>query len=437
MENPTNLTNRRSFIKRSGATLAGGVAAPSILIPTASAAEDNKQLKVGIVGCGGRGTGAAHQALTANPNNIFWAAADVNPKKVEGTLNGLRKKFPNQVDVSPSRQFVGLDAYQKVLDSGVDVVLLTTPPGFRPVQFEAAVKAGKHVFCEKPVAVDAAGIRKVLAAAEEAKRKNLKVQTGFCWRYHYERRAAFKNLHEGMIGDVTSMHATYQTGVVKPMPPASQRDPAMSDVEWQVRNWYNFGWLSGGSMVEQGIHSADKILWAFKDEAPVSCFGNGGRAVPSPGGNIFDHYSVCYQWKDGRQAFLNTRQINGCAGENADYIFGTKGKMFIGRGPVRLEVTGGDTWRYGRKDPNPNMYQVEHDELFAAIRGDTEKMDGTWMANSTMMGIMGRMAIHTGQRVSWDQAMKSQEDFAPEETLKWGDSFDAGTWPVPGKTKLV
>src|SRR5208282_3199295 len=237
-------TTRRQFLKTSA--LAGGaLMAPAFLPQPASAAESDATLKVGLIGCGGRGTGAAGQALHADKNVVLTAMADVFEDRLQSSLGDLRHEVPEKVKVEPDHCFVGLDAYQKVIDSGVDVVLLATPPGFRPQHLKAAVAAGKHVFCEKPTATDAPGVRSVLESVEEAKRKNLALVAGFCWRYSLPERALFERILAGDIGEVRVVYGTYYTGPVRPMPPASERAAGVGDLEWQLRQWYNFGWLCG------------------------------------------------------------------------------------------------------------------------------------------------------------------------------------------------
>ena len=421
---------RRHFLTRSGALLTP-VAFPFILRGASGAdAKNADTLKIGLVGCGGRGTGAASQALSADYNVTLHAVADAFADKAEKAVKMLGDKFANRVDVPQERQFTGLEAYQKVIDCCV-VVLLASPPGFRPHHLKAAVDAGKHIFCEKPMAVDSAGYRVALAAIEKSKERKLCVVAGFCWRRDAARREAFKRLHDGQIGDVTSILATYHTGPVKPMPEASARQPGWSDVEWQIRNWYNFSWLSGDGLVEQAVHSVDKLGWAMRDKDPIACVATGGRQIPAHGGNIFDHFHVAYEYENNVFCHLASRQITGCYNENADTIRGTKGALLIRGNGVMID--GEQRWRYREKDSDKDMYQVEHDELFATIRKGEVVNDGDWMLHSTMLGIMGRMAAYTGKKITWADAIKSPEDLAPEETLKWSDKFEPTPLPRPGQ----
>lgn len=417
------LAGRRGFLKT------GALAFPAIL----SGAQGARALKVGLVGCGGRGTGAAAQALKADDYAELTAVADIDLDRINQSLARLQRAAGPKVKVEDSNKFTGLDAYQKVIDSGVDVVLLATPPGFRPMHLRYAVEAGKHVFCEKPVAVDAIGVRSVLETSEMAAKKNLSLVAGFCWRYSNYIKATFDQVAGGAIGDIVSYYATYYTSPVKPMPPADTRPAGISDVEWQIRNWYNFGWLCGDSIVEQAVHSVDKIAWAMKDAPPESCVAVGGRQVPAQGGNIYDHFEVNYLYPNNVRAFLASRQIESCYNENSDYIMGTKGVCTIGRGPLP-RIEGQNKWTF--EGTKSDMYQVEHDVLFASIRKGQPVNDGKRMTTSTLLALMGRMAAYTGQQITWEQALNSQERLFPEK-LDWNGTFTAPPLAIPGKTKFI
>ncbi|MBI3881142.1 MAG: Gfo/Idh/MocA family oxidoreductase [Verrucomicrobia bacterium] len=429
-----SLSTRRDFLKSSSLAAAStALAFPFV----ASAAGSAEKLKIGFIGCGGRGTGAANQALSADSNVVLHAMGDAFPEKLEKSLDTLKGQLKNDAkfDVPKERQFTGLDAYQKVLASGVDVVILTTPPGFRPLHFKAAVEAGKHIFLEKPMATDAPGLRSVMESVRVAKAKQIAVVAGFCWRYDYARRALFEKIHGGAIGEIKALYHTYLTGPVKAMPAPETRPAGMSDVEWQVRNWYNFGWLCGDGLVEQAIHSVDKMAWAMKDVPPAKCTAVGGRMTPNFEGNIYDHIEVNYEWASGVRGFMAQRQITGCYGENKDYIFGSKGNAYIGRrGSAPVEITGENPWQYS--GPTPNMYQVEHDEFFASIRAGTPLNNGDRMCTSTMMGLMGRMAAYTGLEVTWEMALNSEENLVPDN-LTWDMNLPVLPIAVPGKKKFV
>ena len=426
-------TSRRQFLKTSA--LAGGaLIAPAILRGQAPATGDGPTLKIGLIGCGGRGTGAASEALNADKNVILTAMADVFEDKLKASLESLRREAPDKIKVQEDHCFVGLDAFQKLIDSGVDVVLLATPPGFRPQHLKAAVSAGKHIFCEKPVATDAAGVRSVLESVAQAKQKNLSLVAGFCWRYNLAERALFERIQGGQIGKVRVIYGTYYTGSVRSIPPASQRPAGMGDLEWQLRNWYNFGWLSGDGFVEQAVHAVDWMCWAMRDEPPEKAVAVGGRQIPAEGGNIFDHFEVNYEFAGGACGFLASRQQSGCANDNTATIFGTEGEGrelgFSGMPFIR----GKQAWRY--QGPRPNMYQVEHNELFASIRSGMPINDGVRLAHSTLAAIMGRMAAYTGQEITWDQALNAQAKLVPDQ-LDWKMKLDIAPMAIPGVTGLV
>jgi predicted dehydrogenase len=428
------MLTRRHFLRNSSTVAVGGLVASAALTRAADAsAPAPSVIKVGLIGCGGRGTGAALQALKADPGVRLTALADVFADRLDSSLATLKKMtaVANRIDVTPATSFVGLDAYLKVIDSGVDVVLLASTPAFRPEHFRAAVAAGKHVFCEKPVAVDGPGIRSVLASAAEAQRKNLSVMSGFCWRYDPRMRATVAQIHAGAIGDLRAIIATYHTGTLTTKFPGT-RTPGQTDLEWQLRNWYNFTWLSGDHLVEQAIHNVDKIAWLMKQEMPTQAIAVGGRTVPAYG-NTYDNFSVAYEYASGVRATLSCRQHDGVYNEVTDYVMGTEGIFSNGRLATQ-GITGKTNWKY--TGPTRDMYQVEHDELFAAIRAGKPVNDGISMAHSTLMAIMGRMAAYTGQVVTWDRALNSEEVLVPA-TLDWNAPRPVAARAIPGQTKLA
>lgn len=417
-------TSRRSFLKTSA--VAAGLAA----VPHVYAAGDDV-IRVGLIGCGstrgGRGRGAAENCVSAGANVKLVAMGDLFRDNLEYTRKYLTGKLgEGKVDVPAERCFVGWDAYQKVIDSGVDLVILASPPGFRPQHFQAAVAAGKHIFAEKPVAVDGPGVRAVLKACEEAKAKRLSVVSGLCWRYDTGMREVMKRVHAGELGDILTLQCTYNTGALWNFP----RQKDWSDMEWQVRNWLYFTWLSGDFNVEQHIHSLDKMAWAMKDEYPVKAVGVGGRQVrTSPDyGHIFDHHSVTYEFKSGAKLFSQCRQQEKCASDVSDHLWGTKGVCHIetsGRFTVKPHHAGvAWTYRKSKESGDPGMYQNEHNELIASIRNGTPINNGEYMTKSTLMAIMGRMATYTGQVITWEQALNSTEDLRPAK-------YEFGSLPVP------
>jgi len=434
---PDSELDRRHFIR----TAAGTAAAAGAFVGAArgEGVDPSKKLKIGFIGTGGRGTGAANQALSADDNVVLHAVADVFQDRIDLALEQLSKnpKHSGKLDVPKERQFVGLDGYKRVLESGVDVVLLTTTPGFRPLHLRAAIEAGKHVFAEKPMAVDAAGARHCLESLKMAEGKPISIVAGFCWRYSPSRIAAYKKvMEEGLIGDVVGVYATYYASHSKPHLAQSLRMDGMSDIEWQIRNWYNYTWLGGGGLVEQAVHSVDKIAWVMGDKPPLRCRATGGLAQPQKGGNIFDHYHIAFEYPNNIWCHLGSRKSEGCFNENADYVRGTKGTLVIGRGSVPYieDNTGKKIWSHrAPRDGEADMYQVEHNELFASIRNGKHINDGPRMINSSMMAIMGRMSAQTGKEVTWEQAMAANEDLFPgEENLQWSQSHKPHDVPVPG-----
>ena len=427
--------SRRQFIKSSSAAIVGGALTSSFILPGRGRAQNTSEtLKVGLIGCGGRGSGAAKQALNADDNVKLTALGDAFPDRLKGSLNALKedREVGQKVAVDPAHCFVGLDAYEKVINSGVDVVILTSPPGFRPAHLKAAVAAGKHVFCEKPMAVDAPGVRSVLATVEEARKKKLAIVAGFCWRYNYAERAGFEKVHEGAIGDIRAIYGTYLTGSLWSRP----RQEDWTDLEWQVRNWLYFTWLSGDHIVEQCVHTIDKMAWAMKDQPPTAAVGIGGRLVRTDPvyGHIYDHFGIVYEYPEDVRAFIFCRQQPNCFNDNSDLILGTKGTARIlgFRSPPR--ITGETEWQY--KGPRPDMYQIEHNELFASIRAGEPINDGVRMAHSTMLAIMGRMAAYTGGRIGWEEALNSEEDLSPQR-LAWDQPLDMPPVAKPGLTKFL
>jgi predicted dehydrogenase len=421
---------RRNFLRASSVT-AGAMAFPSIL----HAQNKKDRIRLGLVGCGGRGTGAANDALTVDANVQLVAVGDVFDERVETAVRGLNAKYastPERVDVPKERQFTGLDAYKHVLASDIDCVLLATPPGFRPLHFSAAVEAGKHIFCEKPMATDATGVRAVIEDARRAKEKQLSVTAGFCWRFDAHRRELFKKIHSGAIGEVRGLYHTYLTGSVKPMSAIETRKAGVTDLEWQLRNWYNFTWLSGDGFVEQAVHSVDKMLWAMQDKPPLRCTATGGRNIPNPGGNTFDHIEVNFEWANGVRGVMAQRQISGCFNDNSDYITGETG--IATSKWSQAQITGANPWKAEGK--HLGMYLQEHKDLYDSIRNGAPTNDGEWMCQSTLAAIMGRMAAYTGQEVTWEHMLKSKENLFPEN-LTWDMELTVAPMASPGRTKLI
>ncbi|MEO0478847.1 MAG: Gfo/Idh/MocA family oxidoreductase [Planctomycetota bacterium] len=416
--------SRRGFL---GSTAALGAAAA---LPAATSGRSGPrldELRIGLVGCGGRGTGAAYQALSTKGPIRLVAMADMFEDRLNGSLNSISNedRLKERVDVPVERRYVGANAYLELIEKAdVDVVLLATPPHFRPAHFEAAVKAGKHVFMEKPVAVDGFGIRQVLKAAGEAKAKSLKVGVGLQRHHQKSYRACMEQIAAGGIGRIVAMHVYWNMGALWSV----ARKPEHTDIEWQLRNWLYFAWLSGDHIVEQHIHNLDVANWA-KGEMPVECFGAGGRQVRTDPvfGHIFDHHSVHYRYADGTTLFSMCRQQAGCPSKVSEHLIGSEGRADLG-GPFRFERYDGWNWSFNEGDNNP--YQVEHDDLFAAIRNGTEYNEAEYGAESTLTAIMGRMATYSGKVISRDQALQSAR-LGPE-TYEFDQALPVDPIPMPG-----
>ncbi len=416
--------NRREFVAGTAA-----LAAQAAVWPTLYAAP-NETLRVGLVGCGGRGTGAAREALRADPNVKLVAMCDAFMDRLQTSLNNLRKipDIASKIDVTPDRCFDGFDGYKKLLEC-VDVVLLCTPPGFRPEHLRAAVAAGKHVFCEKPLAVDVPGVRSVIETARLAQQKGVSVCCGYTYRFQKAKRDTVQRIHDGMIGDVRALHITYLTG------PLWWRghDPKWSEMEYQMRNWYYFTWLSGDFIVEQHCHNFDKANWVLRGAVPVSAIGVGGRQVRTDPkyGNIYDHFAVTIEYPNGVKIFSACRQMPNCQSDVNDHIIGTLGQAHLMR--HRIERYDGKTWEFEGESKDP--YQVEHDELFASIRAGKPFNNIEESAHSTALSIFAREAAYTGQRLTWKQFIASQMSLAPKE-YAWGPN-PVPPVPMPGVYRLT
>jgi predicted dehydrogenase len=437
-------TSRRDFLKTSAASAVGASLLSGLPMAARAYAGGDDALKVGVVGCGGRGTGATEQALSVKNNVKLVAMGDAFRHRLDESYRNLSKHFesqPGRVDVSEDMKFVGLDAYQKVIDSGVDLVVLATPPGFRPVHFEAAVKAGKNIFMEKPVAVDAEGVRKVLAAAEEAKKKNLKVGVGLQRHHQKSYLEALEQLRGGAIGDIVAMRVYWNGGGV--WDPRVTREAAGSEMRYQVENWYYYTWLSGDHICEQHIHNLDVGNW-WKDAYPVKARGMGGREVRTDKkyGQIFDHFACQFEYADGGIMFSECRHIPNCWNSVSEVAMGTKGNLST-MGRTRIESGGKTTWAF--RGPNPDPYQVEHDDLHAAIRENKEYNEAYNGAMSTMTAILGRMATYSGEEITMEDALKRGVSLYPYGQDLTFDSTppvtpDKDGWypiPVPGQTKVL
>lgn len=438
-------STRREFLKSTG-RIAATSAVMAGIAPRIHAGANNT-IKIALIGCGYRGTGAASQTLKTKGPVKLWAMADVFEDRLQSSLVNLTKGqeadydreahqgLAARIDVPPERRFVGFDAYQKAIDSGVDMVILTTPPHFRPMHYECAVRYGKHVFMEKPLAVDAPGVRRILAANEQARKKNLKVVIGLQRRHDLRYQETIKRLKSGAIGEISLLRCYWNMGFFRNTRP---RPSDMTEMQYQLRNPCHFVWLGGDYIVEAIIHELDTCLW-LKGIHPVTAQGQGGRQfrLDTQNGDVFDHHFVEFAFDDSTRMFAQTRQISGCWNQQATYAHGTDGYADI----KRARIEGVAKWRF--RAPNPNPYQVELDVLMGAIRNDKPHNETEYGAISTMTAILGRMASYSGQMVRWEQAINSNVSLAPQRY-----AFDAippvvadenGYYPVamPGVTKVL
>jgi len=438
-ESGTNST-RREFLKTTAA--AGTALAANLTMLANVHAAGNEAIKVGLVGCGGRGTGAADNCLHSAPNVRIVAMGDVFPDHLEGSRARLRdlaandakvKELGNSVDVPDDRCFIGFDAYEKVAHSDVDYVILATPPGFRPMMIEAVIRAGKNLFAEKPVGVDGPGIRKVLAAYKEAEKKNLSVVAGTQRRHQAGYLDAMKRIHDGAIGPITAGRCYWNQGSLWVKP----RQPEWSDMEWQVRNWLYFTWLSGDHICEQHVHNLDVLNWAIGHH-PIRAVGMGGRQVRigKEYGNIFDHFAIDYEYPNGVHVMSMCRQIVGCENNVTEELVGAKGFCHLdNRDAGNSYVIRGETNWHREPHNEVDPYVQEHTDLIASIRSGKPVNELRNVAQSTLTAIMGRMSAYTGKAVTWDQALNSKETQLPAK-LAW-TSLPVAPVAVPGKTRLT
>ncbi|HUD49720.1 MAG TPA: Gfo/Idh/MocA family oxidoreductase [Candidatus Baltobacteraceae bacterium] len=427
---------RRDFLKTTTTLAAAAAIAPGVF----AAGDDT--LKVALIGCGGRGSGAASQALSTDGPLKLVAMADAFKDRLDGSYNELKAKHGDRVDVLEENKFIGFDAYQHAI-AMADVVILATPPGFRPPHFEEAVRQGKHIFMEKPVAVDAPGVRKVLAAAEDAKQKNLKVAVGLQRHHQAGYLETIQRLHDGAVGDIVATRAYWNGNSPWVRERKKLEEDAgrpLTEMEYQMRNWYYFVWLCGDHINEQHIHNLDVINWV-KQGHPVRAWGMGGREVRKgiDNGEIFDHHAVEFEYADGTRCSSQCRHQPGCWDNVSEHVQGTKGLCDVSGHRIKGE----QDWHFttpGARDP----YQQEHDDFFAAIRKDTPYNEtAAYGAYSTMTAILGRMSTYSGKEIAWDDAINSQIDTMPK-VLGWDadppTKPDAtGHYPVavPGVTITV
>jgi predicted dehydrogenase len=423
-------SSRREFIKSSSLVVAGGALAGSLGMARTAHAGADETIKVALVGCGGRGSGAISDCLDAKPNVKLIAMADLFEDRLNGALRQISSRYKDRVDVPTDRKFVGFDAFQKAIDAGADLVILATPPGFRPIHFEAAVKAGKHVFMEKPVATDPAGVRKVLAAAAESKQKGLGVGVGLQRRHQAGYLETIKRLQDGAIGDIIATRVYWNgttpwTNHRKKL--EEQYGRPLKEMEYQCRNWYYFTWICGDHIVEQHIHNLDVGNW-LKGAHPVKANGMGGCQVRNgpDTGETFDHHYVEFEYADGSKMYSQCRHIEGCWNSVSEHAHGSKGSCNISGYDIR--ANGSERWRYGRGRGDTNPYKQEHIDLLESIAAGKPINEAEYGATSTMTAILGRMCTYCGDELTWDQALNSSVTIMPKEY-----SFDATPPVLPGE----
>jgi len=414
-----NLTaTRRDFLKGSAGVAAGVAMTGALVRPAGAYLQSSDEIKIALIGCGGRGTGAANQALSTKGPVKLIAVADAFEDQARNAIASLKGEHPDRVDVKDDNIFVGFDAYKHAIDCGIDLILIATSPGFRPIHFEYAVQQGKNIFMEKPVGTDGPGIRRVLTANEEAKKKNLKVAVGL-QRHHQARYLeTIKRIHDGALGGIDNgeidLIRVYWNGTT---PWVRPRHPNQTEMEYQMRNWYFFTWLCGDHIVEQHIHNLDVANW-LKNGHPVRAQGIGGRTVRNgpDHGQIYDHHYVEYTYADGTKVASQCRHWdnNSRDGDVSEHAYGVKGYSNVSA--ASMVFRDGKQWRFRWPGPGrePDPYQVEHDDLFDAIRNDKPYNEAEYGAHSSMTAILGRMATYSGKTVTWEQGLNSTLDLHPK-----------------------
>ncbi|MEZ6130894.1 MAG: Gfo/Idh/MocA family oxidoreductase [Planctomycetaceae bacterium] len=451
MPSQNSNASRRDFLKTSTTAAAvGGTLLSGLSAIQAAHTSYDETIRLGMIGCGGRCTGAADQAMNTEGPTKLIAMCDAFEDRLQDSLRQLSKKHTDKVDVPAERQFVGFEGYKKVLESDIDVVLIATPPGFRPVHFEAAVKAGKHVFAEKPVAVDAAGVRRFLAAVEESKKKNLLVQIGLQRRHERAYMETIQRLQDGAIGDIVAARAYWNGAGVW----TRNRQEGQTEMEYQMRNWYYFNWLCGDHITEQHIHNLDVINWLMGGP-PVKAQGQGGRQVRTSKehGEIYDHHMVEFTYGDtpyGKDTVMlsQCRHIPDCWNKVDEFAHGSKGSCHIGGARI-FDPKGKEVWRFEPNENTPgrgrNGHQQEHHDLFADLRAGKMPNEGEYGALSTMTSILGRMATYSGQEISMKDALASEIVISPIDQFTsmndvppvQPDENMTYKIPMPGQTKVL
>ena len=421
--NPSK-TDRRDFLKTGTAAGLAGLAVP--LLGSAVHAAGNDTIKVGLIGCGGRGTGAMKDSLEADKSIVVHALGDFFPDRVAGFKKSLAKDYGERVQIG-ERSFSGLDAYKQVLASGPDLVILATPPGFRPLHLDAAVKAGKHIFCEKPVAVDGPGIRKCMELVEESKKKNLAVVAGLQRRHQAGYIETVKQIQDKAIGDVVSLRCSWNGDGIW----FNQRAQNVTDLEYHIKNWYHFLWLCGDHIVEQHVHNLDVGNWVMGTH-PAKCTGFGGRSYRKTGdpkevGHIWDHFAVEYTYPNGVPMFSSCTHIPGIKTDISETVYGSKGSSRVDQYRVNNKKV------FDKQVVGP--YVQEHIDMIQSIKAGKPLNELQSVTESTLTAIMGRMAAYSGGVVTWEQALNSKVEQMPAN-LTLDSKIEVGAVPVPGKYKV-
>ena len=428
-------TSRRTFLKTSASGIAG-TAVAGLALDRAVYAAGSGAIKIGMVGCGGRCNGAAMDAMSVDPGIRLVAMCDLFADRVQRSRTRLKARKPDQVAVDDDHCFVGFDAYKKVIQS-VDVVLIACAAKFHPLHMTAAIEAGKHVFVEKPHAIDPLGVKGVVAACELAGQKKLSVVSGLQSRFHTGYQETVKRMHDGAIGEVVAIEEHYLRApyvLVK-------RAPGLNEVQYQCSNQYHFNWLSGDDVPQSLIHNVDRSIWAMREQVPAKCHALAGRSAMFDEiyGNVFDHHAVVYEFANGAKLYAFCRTTTGCHNQVSSLIYGTKGRCRL----TACRIDGENKWQY--QGPRCNPYHEEHKALFGAVRSGKPISSGYHMANSTLATVMGQLSCYTGKEVTWDRAAKSDFYYPPkadtcsldmEPPVKPGPD---GRYPVyvPGKTTLL
>ena len=429
-DNQSTEMPRREFLRTAGvvtaATMAGG------LLTSGVWSQGDDKIRIGLIGCGSRGKGAAVQAANSSPNVELYAMGDLFPDHLEKALGDLKEPLGDRLNATAERCFTGFDAYQKVLATEVNYVILATPPGFRPQHLRAAVEAGKHVFMEKPVAVCPAGVRHVIASGELAKQKSLGVVAGTQYRHHDGYRDMTKRVHDGAIGRIVAAQSYYNTGTLWKY----DRQPGWTDIEWQIRNWLYFTWLAGDHIVEQAIHYIDTVNW-FLQGHPVECVCIGGRQVRTDPayGHIYDHFLCDYTYPDGVKVMHMCRQMDNCDNRVGEFIIGTEGTADGINGVIQSKESYKTSFKPGISGLG-QAYVQEHGDLIASIRAGQPLNEAQEVAETCLTGIMARMSAYTGKKVTWDFAMNESKLDLMRDVTAFGD-MPVDEVAVPGKTPLI